>query len=292
MTQRATTLAVYRQNFNRLIRVNGDNKVINILKLIESLDVSPSTRLTYAHAMLHHQDELDGDIGAVTVARDNWQRDLDTYRAESNITERQREALSNITSDDIKSAVARLERDKYESIKAMESYLILKLMSEHPPRNDLSDIPVVIGKAPPKNGNVVSLPKNGEQVIIIRDHKTSQSRGTITIPLDAGLVRDIKWLFTTQPTRKYLFETTGGVPLSSSVYTHRLNTITRKELGYPISSTILRKIYLTGKYGGLVSDQASDAKMMGHSVETQKTHYISNDKEVNNSLSNKRTLVL
>ena len=42
----------------------------------------------------------------------------------------------------------------------------------------------------------------------------------------------------------------------------------------PISSTIIRKIYLTGKYSDVVDEMERDAKIMGHDIETARKIYI------------------
>ena len=53
--------------------------------------------------------------------------------------------------------------------------------------------------------------------------------------------------------------------------TRILNKIFNKKIG----SSMLRHIYLSGKYGNVLEEQKEDAKMMGHNVMTQKD-YIKN----------------
>ena len=63
-----------------------------------------------------------------------------------------------------------------------------------------------------------------------------------------------------------------GNPLS------QVNSMTKlfnKIFGKRISSSALRHIFLSDKYGDTVKDMKEDAEKMGHTVETQKT-YIKN----------------
>jgi hypothetical protein len=91
------------------------------------------------------------------------------------------------------------------------------------------------------------------------------------------MTNDIKRL--TSDGRKYLFVNIKGDPLSSSSFTHKLNRIFMKRFGVPISSTLIRKIYLTGKYGKVLEEMKDDSKVMGHSLGTQQKIYIRNKKE-------------
>jgi hypothetical protein len=80
--------------------------------------------------------------------------------------------------------------------------------------------------------------------------------------------------------RTYLFTDRTGKPYTSSSFTHRLNSVFQKHIGQKLSSTLLRKIYLTDKYKDykkVKSEMESDAKQMGHSVATQQEHYVADE---------------
>ena len=61
-----------------------------------------------------------------------------------------------------------------------------------------------------------------------------------------------------------------GSPLTTvNVITRILNKIFGKKIG----SSMLRHIYITGKYGELKNEMAKDAEVMGHSVSEQQNVY-------------------
>jgi hypothetical protein len=62
-----------------------------------------------------------------------------------------------------------------------------------------------------------------------------------------------------------------GKPLDSiNSITRVLNSIFKKNIG----SSLLRKSYLTSKYGNVRQEMKEDAKAMSHSVATQQTNYV------------------
>ena len=50
-------------------------------------------------------------------------------------------------------------------------------------------------------------------------------------------------------------------------------------MGKSISTTMLRKIYLSSKYGKVKEEMEKDAKVMGHSTEVAQSVYIKKEQE-------------
>jgi hypothetical protein len=63
----------------------------------------------------------------------------------------------------------------------------------------------------------------------------------------------------------------GSQVISSSGITTQLNRIFAPK---KISSSMLRHIYLTDKYGDVKEEMAEDAKAMGHSVSMQRDYVV------------------
>jgi len=63
-----------------------------------------------------------------------------------------------------------------------------------------------------------------------------------------------------------------GKPFNVNGITRVLNRIFGKKVG----SSLLRHIYLTGKYGKILEEQKKDAEAMANSVDMQNKTYIKN----------------
>jgi hypothetical protein len=65
-----------------------------------------------------------------------------------------------------------------------------------------------------------------------------------------------------------------GTPLKTST---QMTRILNKIFGKKIGCSMLRAIYLTGKYGDVVKDLKEDTESMGTSSNTAMTNYIKQD---------------
>jgi len=71
-----------------------------------------------------------------------------------------------------------------------------------------------------------------------------------------------------------LFKSSTGTPLSRNALSQLLLKTSKKYMDKSISTTMLRKIYLSSKYGDVKEEMEKDAKVMGHSVETGQKYYV------------------
>ena len=119
-----------------------------------------------------------------------------------------------------------------------------------------------------------------EDLLILRDYKTSKKYGSIDIEINENLKKDIhnylkyhKIFNSSKKKKKYevpFFVNHQGVEIiSNNAITRILNKIFNKNIG----ATMLRHIYLTDKYGKELEDRKEDADKMGHSLNMQ-TDYI------------------
>ncbi|NVM20103.1 MAG: hypothetical protein HWN80_20560, partial [Candidatus Lokiarchaeota archaeon] len=68
-------------------------------------------------------------------------------------------------------------------------------------------------------------------------------------------------------------------PLTRIELSKTLLKYSEKYLGKKISTTLLRKIYLSSKYSKVKEDMEKDAKMMGNSIATQQAVYVKKEQE-------------
>lgn len=273
----------YAQTYLSLINKAGSEKVDDIYKYIVESKVKDATKLSYLNSIISlkkiDDDLVKGDLKDIVEMRDKLNLKIEKDREEKNLTERQEEAMDKIKLQDLKDFVTELEGKKGDSVKCLEDYILVFLMVNFPLRNDLQEIALTSYKTQLKKPlNILYVPKSGGCILSLKEFKTSRKEGELILTLPPEISDDIRKLIRLDPSRKYLFVNRNGEPLSSSSFTHRLNAIFKKRFGVPISSTIIRKIYLTGKYGNVLEEMKKDAKVMGHSTQTAQKVYISNTK--------------
>jgi hypothetical protein len=188
-----------------------------------------------------------------------------------------REKIDKVHIEDIDSLLSRLKLDRDKSESNLEDYVLLSLMWPAPSRNDLQEIVLCNNYRNRGKTNCIYLPKKAGETgeLRISFHKTTSRGGKPIIrKLDADTTDAVRKLFSDG--RTYLFGTKNGSPLSSSGFSHKLSNLFDSYLSVKLSSTALRKIYLSGKYRGIKQQMKRDSKLMGHSEKIQASHYIDN----------------
>ena len=139
-------------------------------------------------------------------------------------------------------------------------------------RNDLANIRLLnVGKKKKFNYDKTKnyfLP--GQELIILNDYKTSRTGGEVRLIIPSFMSNLLsKWVkFLELDGDEYLFP---GV--SKHDITIILRRITKLLTGIPLGSQMLRKIYVTNKFGDISEQKEKIAKSMGHSVEMQDRAY-------------------
>jgi site-specific recombinase XerC len=67
---------------------------------------------------------------------------------------------------------------------------------------------------------------------------------------------------------EFLFTSSTGKPISRNALTQLLSKTFEKYLGKKISTTLLRKIYMSSKYSDTQKEMEKDAEILGHSKAT------------------------
>jgi len=277
------SVELYLNNLIALMKKAKTEDAVELMGWIMKQNTKLRTKHNYLNSIVSVDKMkpgfIKGDISKVKDERDKLQTEINATVKENNITDKQKEVMDNIKWDDVVGLSEKLNEAKGNSPKALEDYLLVALMNP-PLRNDLQEIRVSRNGRDCKD-NCVFVPKNkkGTAKLFIRDHKTTSRGGeAIVRPLSLEITHDIQKLV--GDGRSHLFSDRSGKPYTSSSFTHRLNGIFKKHLGYNVSSTLLRKMYLTDKYKDYKKVQvemAEDAKQMGHSVGTQQNHYVGNE---------------
>jgi hypothetical protein len=275
---KSNSLELYLSSYINLIKQAGSDNLDKIIQYIEGKQIKDRTKHNYLNSIVsihkHNPSLVKGNIDKVKLLRDNLQKKINEAVKEDNITDKQRVAMDKVNWGDIENLIKKLEDNKGESKGALEEHILLELMNP-PMRNDLQEIDIVTKKKD-CDGNCIYIPPKGFVTLYIKDHKTTSRGGEPIIrELEKTLSDDVRKLV--KDGRKFLFVDRSGKGYTSSAFTHYFKRIFQKHLGVAMSSTILRKIYLTSKYGSYkkkVKEMEQDAVQMGHSVETQQNNYV------------------
>jgi len=192
-----------------------------------------------------------------------------------------REKMERVHIEDIDQLLSRLKVRRNDSGDSLEDYVLLSLMWPAPLRNDLQEISLCSNYRNRGEKNCIYLPKNVQKSAELRinEHKTTSRGGKpIVKSLDKDQTEAIRKLFSDG--RQYLFTNNQGQALTSSAFSNKLSKLFKDAIGIPLTSTALRKIYLSGKYRGIRDQMKSDSAKMGHSAKTQQDYYIDNRSDI------------
>lgn len=202
---------------------------------------------------------------------------------EKSITENknwiEKEELDNIYNN-LKEEIDKIKKSKDLDINDYNkylSYIILSLYYLQPPRRnkDYQNMVIIndINDGSDKNKNYLSL---NDKKFIFNNFKTEKTYKSQTIDIKDDLLNILKeWIKYKNKYNKsdLLLNWSNGSNLKNvNDITRILNKIFKKN----ISSSMLRKMFHTNKYGSLIDELNKDSNNMSHSVSTILNHYIKN----------------
>lgn len=188
-----------------------------------------------------------------TVQRDNWCKWEDVVTKRDELKEQLQKWLKP------RKASGPVDWD------LMLKYLVLCLYTMVPPRRNKDYIDMLL--KPSDTENYIDMKK---REFVFNDYKTSKTYGSQIIQIPDELFNVLSKLLRYHPGGAHLLVDPQGAPLNGvNGMTRLLNRIFQKR----ISSSMLRHIYLTDKYGDVTKEREKDAEAMGHSMGTQ-TAYV------------------
>ena len=163
-------------------------------------------------------------------------------------------------------------------ISTIRAWVLFNMLSRIPTRNDASNMMYISQKAykklsdKEKQENNYLVDERNNMKFIYNVYKTSKKYGENVIPVPA----DLKPVMRTYI--KLMDYKIGDniMPMSRNAISQLLLKTSKKLMDKNISSTMIRKIYLSSKYGKMKEEMKEDAKMMGHSVATAQKVYTKN----------------
>jgi integrase len=281
-------------------RMFGDKNIENLKfledkkKVMETLkDFKDTTKRNYLNSVIvfiqaHNDKYADTDyFKEYTEVRDKLNNDLKTKSTSGEKSEKQEknwittEEYDNILNTYKKffsrNKIFSKDVDK-DDLRLLQEFALLKLYQQIPSRNDFATIRILSPREYQKiKGNKLEenllITDRDKYYFIINSWKTKKDdldRRRIEVPTD---IKKVLKLLISKQKGNYLFTNKNGSPLKRNGLTKYLQAIFRKF--YPdknVSTSMLRHMYLTSKYGDVKEEMKKDAELLAHSGSMQQQY--------------------
>lgn len=259
------------------LALNTPDEVIeNHKKVIEHLaDVPGNVRKTRLSALVVFVEKAKGADKVVEAFREQMLSDCKNYDKQINkqeMTERQKEGY--IPLSDVMAKYHTLEKNALPLMKKdtldkkefaqVQLYVILSCLLLIEPRRSLDYTEFKLKNIDESKDNFLKMEKR-KPYFVFNQYKTAKKYGQQTQEIPAKLHKIIKRWSQLNPSEWLLVNTQQSNKISPTQLTNMLYAFFEK----PISTSMLRTIFLTDKYKNVpaMADIQETAKRMGHSVE-------------------------
>ena len=307
------TINMYLKNLIKLSKmVTGEDEfkdidfLKNVDKVSETLDhLHYTTKRNYYNAIIvtllvSDDEELLKEYQSI---RDKLNQQYEDEQATGVISDKQKDNFVDIS--EIHKVITDIYNEIYsknlkkkddlskKDVQLFMIYLLLNIYVKYPFRNDVAGMSVISKRTYNKltleektSNNYVVVEKN-KMSFVINEYKTSKKYHEKIIPIDKELEKVFRMYFRItnisdrmkNGDETILFKSSTGNPLSRNAISQLLLKTFKQRLGKSISTTMLRKIYLSSKYANVKDEMEKDALVMGHSVETQQKVYVKEKQE-------------
>lgn len=161
----------------------------------------------------------------------------------------------------------------------VQMYVIINILTQYPFRNDLAGMKLIKKKAfnnlsmDEKKKNNYLLQDKNDFYFILNEYKTQAKYGEKKIKVEKNNLPSLLRKYIPILDSEYLFTSSTGKPISRNALTQVLSKTFEKYIGKKISTTLLRKIYMSSKYQGTKEEMEKDAEILGHDVGTGQLVY-------------------
>jgi len=181
--------------------------------------------------------------------------------------------MINQMADDLKS-IKKKNKDNItkKEMQLLQAYTLFNIYSRMPMRNDVAGMIAInqaaykkLSEDEKKENNYLVVPSKGQIYFVLNKYKTAKKYQELNLPIEDDNLRKILRFYLKMNDMGILFKTSTGKPLTRTELSKTLLKYSQKYLDKSISTTLLRKIYLSSKYGDMKKELEKDNKVMGHS---------------------------
>jgi hypothetical protein len=295
------SLKVYTNTINKILKdLDGcddleclkDTK--KVIKYLDDKNVSFLTKRNYYNTIIVFMQAKEMNTDIIKIYQDKRDKLNDEYmefQKSGNKSEKQQKAWASLEElIDVKNKL-RIEVDKInkkdtytkKDLQTVQNYFIITFYLDTPLRNDLNNTKVIklneYNKLTDKDKNESNYLVYGNKYFLsLSQYKTAKKYGLKKIDLSNDIIKAFRlWYDKFNPNKEYLLiNLNSNEPLSSHQLTITLTKLFKKYLDKNISTTIIRHIILTEKFGDVKKEMEQMADKMGHDINTAQQIYIKN----------------
>lgn len=195
--------------------------------------------------------------------------------------------MINKMADDLKSLKKKSKDDiTKKELQLLQAYTLFNIYARMPFRNDVAGMSAInqaaykkLSDEEKKENNYLVVPAKGQIYFVLNKYKTSKKYEELNLPIEDPNLRKILRYYLKMNGMGVLFKTSTGKPLTRIELSKVLLKYSQAYMGKSISTTLLRKIYLSSKYGKMKEELEKDNKVMGHSKEVALNTYVKKAKD-------------
>tara|TARA_R110001632_G_C11339492_1_gene417253 strand:+ start:1010 stop:1972 length:963 start_codon:yes stop_codon:yes gene_type:complete len=292
-----STLKMYASNLIKLMKIY-DKDNLDFLKSPDQLEdklgkLHYTTRRNYLNSVIVYlmsvKEKDDPLIKEFSDLRDSLNKQYEEEQATGIISDKQKENFVDISEvnkminqmgTEIKDKKIKKKEDLTAKDKSLiQVYTLFNIYTRLPLRNDLAGMEVInkraynkLSEEEKKAENYLVINKNN-MFFVLNQYKTSSKYKELKIDIPKDLEKVLRQYIRING-MGVLFKSSTGKALSRNALSQLLLKTSQKYMGKSISSTMLRKIYLSSKYGDMKEELEKDNKVMGHSKEVAMDTYI------------------
>ena len=173
-----------------------------------------------------------------------------------------------------------------KEMQLLQAYTLFNIYSRMPMRNDVAGMTAInqasykkLSEDEKKENNYLVVPSKGQLYFVLNQYKTSKKYKELDLPIEDKNLRKILRYYLKMNGMGVLFKTSTGKPLTRTELSKVLIKFSKKYMDKSISTTLLRKIYLSSKYGDMKKELEKDNKVMGHSKAVALDTYVKKAQE-------------
>lgn len=195
--------------------------------------------------------------------------------------------MINKMADDLKPLKKKNKDDiTKKELQLLQAYTLFNIYARMPFRNDVAGMSAInqaaykkLSDSEKKENNYLVVPSKGNIYFVLNKYKTSKKYEELDLPIEDANLRKILRYYLKINGMGVLFKTSTGKPLTRIELSKTLIKYSQKYMGKSISTTLLRKIYLSSKYGNMKEELEKDNKVMGHSKQVALDTYVKKSKD-------------
>ena len=168
----------------------------------------------------------------------------------------------------------------------LQAYVLFNIYARMPFRNDVAGMMSInqaaykkLSDEEKKENNYLVVPSKGNLYFVLNKYKTSKKYEELDLKIEDKDLRKILRYYLKVNGMGVLFKTSTDKPLTRIELSKVLLKYSKKYMNKSISTTLLRKIYLSSKYGNMKEELEKDNKVMGHSKQVALDTYVKKSKD-------------